>query len=312
MNIIVWIAVLMPWIAEAGKGFWFLDLFNHFRIQMGIGLLGMGAGLIWAGRPVEAAAALAGAGFCARSVWDRARVESDQTDGNQNEPALTLSVLTCNVWFINKGHRPLAQTVHAKDPDVVVLLETDFKWFDAMREPLAHYQHHKAHPQDDGFGLAVYSKHPMIATVERFHEKANANSIRCLIRHPAGEFVLWAMHPEPPLYPAAAFWHRGELREVARRVHEDGLPTVITGDLNTSTWGRNFREYFKTFKDSGRGKGLATTWPSPLPAFLRIPIDHLLHTDHLETLSHEILPNMGSDHKPIYVRLARRRATKES
>lgn len=299
----------MPWIAELGKGFWFLDLFNHFRIQMGIGTCGMAAVLLATGRIPEGAAALASAGLCGWSVWSRAKTET--TDGSSADASKIISVLTCNVWFINKGHAPLAKLIHAKDPDVVVLLETDPAWFAAMREPLSHYQHHKCEPREEGFGLAVYCKYPMTATVE-FMCDGGKPTIRCAIQHPSGSLVLWAMHPEPPLYPAAANWHRGELRESARRIREEGMPTVITGDLNTSTWGRNFRESFAGFRDSGRGRGLATTWPAPMPAFLRIPIDHLLHTEHFETVTHQILPNMGSDHKPIYVRLSRRLAAKES
>lgn len=308
MDILIWYMIVWPLVAEWGKGFWVLDLFNHFRIQMGLTLAGLAGVLLLAGRPLEAAGAGAGAFFCGASVWERAarRRETAGTDEGKG-----LSILTCNVWLINKGHESLARLIRDKDPDVVVLLETDRKWFEAMREPLAHYQHHKCEPREDFFGLAVYSKYPMAATVEHLAPEAKP-SIRCHLYHPDGDLALWCLHPAPPFTPRWAKDHRATLGALADRIRGEGLPVIVTGDLNTSPWARNFRESLAFLKDAGAGHGLATTWPAILPAFLRIPIDHLLHTGHFNAAVYEVLSNMGSDHKPIHARLTRRSATRGS
>ena len=47
------------------------------------------------------------------------------------------------------------------------------------------------------------------------------------------------------------------------------------------------------------GRGALPTWPTFLPAtFLRIPIDHILVSDHLRVISHTLGDNTGSDHLP--------------
>jgi endonuclease/exonuclease/phosphatase (EEP) superfamily protein YafD len=274
----------------------------------------LAAVLMGLGRYAEGAAALGSAAFCAVTVLGVRRLpkageESGQrgiaADVDGTDPSKILSVLTCNIWLLNRGYEKLSKLIGSKDPDVVVLLETDHQWFSAMKRALAHYQHHKAEARDDYFGLAVFSKYPMIATVERLHSEAKP-SMRCVIRHPSGDLTLWCLHPEPPYLPAAAIRHRLELEVLAGRIHNEAHPAIVTGDLNTAPWARAFRASFGILRNSASGFGLAATWPASLPNFLRIPIDHTLHTEHFKTLFHEVLPHVGSDHRPILVRLMRR------
>jgi len=311
IKIFVWAMVLLPVAGEWGRRFWLLDLFNHFRIQAAWASAVLAAVLFSTGWGIEAIAAAGSAVFCAASVRKRASgtrpLDAGAAGLGADVRERTLSVLTCNVWMMNHSYAGLTAAIHAKDPDVIVLLETDQRWYGEMRRALTHYQHHKAEIREDYFGVAVFSKYPMAATVERLHAEAKP-SVRARIYHPSGDFALWGMHPEPPYLPAAWGHHRRELEQVMFRIHEERLPAVVTGDLNTAPWACSFRDHLSGLADSGAARGLAATWPSPLPALLRIPIDHLLHTEHFRTLSHEVLPGVGSDHRPIFVRLARREA----
>lgn len=304
--------ILLPLAGEWGRKFWLLDLFNHFRIQAAWASAVLTVVLILAGWGIETTGAAASAIFCAASVWKRTAgprvsgVGAGSSGPEGGAPERTLSVLSCNVWMMNHGYAGLTAAIHAKDPDVIVLLETDQRWYGEMRRSLTKYQHHKAEIREDYYGVAVFSKYPMAATVEHLHDTAKP-SVRCRIYHPSGDLALWGMHPEPPFLPAAWVRHRRELEQVMFRIQEERLPAVVTGDLNTAPWGCSFRDHLSVLADSARGRGLATTWPSPLPRFLRIPIDHLLHSSHFVTLSHEVLSGIGSDHRPIFVRLTNQR-----
>lgn len=295
----IWLIILTPVIGLLGRDFWVLDLANHFRIQMGLVITALAAVLVCAGRPIEAAAAALSAGYCWGSVYRRVRPKKILSGAG----IPTASIFTCNVLMTNRGHAALAALIHQKDPDVVVLLETDHHWHGAMREALSQHHHHKAEPLSNFHGLAVYSKVPIEAAVLQLHP-GGTHSIRCVVRHPAGDFVLWCLHPKPPMGLRVSMIHQKELEELARRVKDEPLPVVITGDLNAAPWSRAFWTVLRHFEDSANGFGLQTTWPAHLPALFRIPIDHFLHSDRIETVSHEVLPNIGSDHRPIQVRLA--------
>ena len=60
-------------------------------------------------------------------------------------------------------------------------------------------------------------------------------------------------------------------------------------------------------QDARRGHGLCGTWPSDLPAFLRVAIDDAYHTAGLVCTDFAVGPDVKSDHRPISVTFARTR-----
>ncbi len=51
--------------------------------------------------------------------------------------------------------------------------------------------------------------------------------------------------------------------------------------------------------DSRIGFGSKMTWPAMLP-LMGITIDHILVSKDITVLKHEVGPNIGSDHYPVY------------
>ena len=82
--------------------------------------------------------------------------------------------------------------------------------------------------------------------------------------------------------------------------------SILIGDLNTTMWSPWFgRLCAKSGLSSvRRGFGVLPSWPAPLPAFLRIPIDHCLVSDDLVVTGCRLGSPAGSDHLPLIVDLA--------
>ena len=99
-----------------------------------------------------------------------------------------------------------------------------------------------------------------------------------------------------PLYDARAL---GEWADAA------DTPAIVTGDFNATPFSWSFRSMLSEsgLVNSQDGFGLQTTWPTT-NVFLRIPIDHLVHTNDLVTVDRQVMPSFGSDHYPIVVDLA--------
>jgi len=85
------------------------------------------------------------------------------------------------------------------------------------------------------------------------------------------------------------------LRSALRRLGATDA-TVVAGDMNL--WGPPVRALLG---DGRRRAVIGVTWPAWRP---HSQIDHVLVTADLEVVSSEILPDAGSDHRPVRVRLA--------
>jgi endonuclease/exonuclease/phosphatase (EEP) superfamily protein YafD len=81
----------------------------------------------------------------------------------------------------------------------------------------------------------------------------------------------------------------------------------VVGDLDTSPLAPTFQQLLDRtgLIDGARGFGWQATWPDPLPAPLRIRLNHVLHSAELGVTRFEVGEALGSDHLPIVVELVR-------
>ena len=111
-------------------------------------------------------------------------------------------------------------------------------------------------------------------------------------------------HPVPPASLEYYHWRNEQFEEIAsqRALFHDRL--ILIGDLNSTSWSYHFQSFIKKMEllDSRKGLGLHTTWPAILP-LMGITIDHVLVSSDIKIIERKVGPHIGSDHKPVYVRL---------
>jgi endonuclease/exonuclease/phosphatase (EEP) superfamily protein YafD len=80
----------------------------------------------------------------------------------------------------------------------------------------------------------------------------------------------------------------------------------VVGDFNMTPWSPYFPEILRVsgLKNSLVGAGFQPSWPSWLPALLRIPIDHALVSEEFEVVERKVGPHIGSDHRPLIIKIA--------
>ncbi len=217
--------------------------------------------------------------------------------------ATTVRLLVANVHTWNREHQKLLDFVAEADADVLVLLEVNARWMEALEALEAEYPHSVSGPREDNFGLSVRSRLAIEdATIEVFADTRHPSVSLTLT--PGGRRVsLLATHPVPPIgYPAFA---RRNAHLTAASAFARGLPRplVLAGDLNTTTWSPWYRRLAKPngLTSARRGFGILATWPAQLPAPLRLPIDHCLISDELAVADCRLGPDIGSDHLPLVV-----------
>jgi endonuclease/exonuclease/phosphatase (EEP) superfamily protein YafD len=107
-------------------------------------------------------------------------------------------------------------------------------------------------------------------------------------------------HPYPPSREQLSQRRNAQLRRLAELVNASGEPTVLVGDLNTTSWSPAFADFLDStgLRDSRRGFGVQPSWPTLMP-LAYIPIDHCLVSPEIVVKSRKIGRDVGSDHLPV-------------
>lgn len=215
-----------------------------------------------------------------------------------------IALLNANVLQTNKDYPRLLKLVEQRNPDVLLLLETGAEWEKAV-EPLAsRYPFRLSEAAPNTYGMILMSRLPMQGRIEHILQPG-IPSAHARVRMPNGEeIVLHAVHPEPP-WPGDDSGERdAELVTVGRRVRDEGRAAIVMGDLNDVAWSRTSRLFREVggMKDPRIGRGFYPTFNANYP-LLRWPLDHLFVSPHFELVELDLLPDIGSDHFPIFFRL---------
>jgi len=203
-----------------------------------------------------------------------------------SRPASEISLLTANVLQDNRDATRLLQLIRDRDPDFVLLIETDPWWIDQVSSIEARYPHALKYPLTNYYGMVLYSKLPLHDPEIQFLVKKDIPSMRAEVELRDGRRIhLYGAHPEPPgsLKPNGGI--RGtaprdvELVLIARQTAGQPGPAIIAGDFNDVAWSHTTRLFQRLGKllDPRVGRGFYSTFHAQRP-LLRFPLDHLFHT----------------------------------
>lgn len=300
-----WAGAVLP---EGTTLAWLCDLTMHFRAY-GLGIALAAVALTLRGGPLSARVACAAAMLV--TVADllpswlpgrepaRGAAQAAADDGGR-----PLTVVCLNVLCTNRDTARTLAYLRATRADLVVLLEVDHRWADALAGLAADYPFAHLEPRDSFEGLALLSRWPLHDIDVVDFGTRGSPSIVTTVASAAGPVEVIATHPRPPLTPAFDREIRAHLRAVGRRAAAAPGPCLVIGDLNATPWSAAFRGLVRAggLVDSARGRGIQPTWNARLWA-PRIPIDHVLVTPDVTVIDRQIGPDVGSDHLPIEARL---------
>jgi len=294
--------------------FWWVRIFDFPRAQAlaaGVACLALDLWLLDLSNPVSKLVTLAvGAGIAlelVRVLPYTPLYRSELLPATAEAPANRVSALTCNVLQHNREPRRLLELIERLDPDIVFLLEIDDRWFAALRGLETKYSHRIARPQDDTYGMALYSRLELIDTEIRFVRQEHIPSVKATVKLPSGEtFQLYGLHPSPPApqYAETTLQRDAELVLVGREAKLYDGPAVVMGDLNDVAWSHTTRLFRRIsgLLDPRIGRRTMPTFPVATP-LLRFPLDHIFVSNHFKLVAFERLEDVGSDHFPVWVSL---------
>lgn len=310
------LATALPFIRAP---YWWVRMWDFPRAQIAVGIVGVLAlyGLTNIGltqtKPYEwvvfALLGLSAAYQVARMVpyTPLASVETVQaSEGVAGERRLRLVV--SNVLMENREAERWKQVVLAEEPDVIAVVEADAWWAAQLHDLKDDYPHTVERPQDDTYGMLLFSRFPLVAPEVRHLVEEDVSSIFTRVVLPVGDTVQFVvLHPRPPRpdVQQSSTFRDAELVLAAQAVEDRDGPVVVAGDLNDVAWSRTTRLFqeLSGLLDPRIGRGLFSTFHADY-WFLRYPLDHVFHSDDLTLVDLRRLGHVGSDHFPMLIELA--------
>ena len=315
LAVVIVLAAALPLVR---KPYWWVRMFDFPRAQIAVaavvvlalfGVVNVGiteAG--WVEWGLLVLLALAAAYEVWRIVPYTGLADVQTLDASAVEDGRTVRLVISNVLMENRDGERWLETVRAEDPDLVVAVETDDWWAEtssALEETLPHAF---ALPQDDTYGMCLYSRFELEDVDVRHLVEEEVPSLWVTARLPAGDRVRFVfLHPRPPrpdIFQDSTL-RDAELVLAAEAIADFDDPVVVAGDLNDVAWSYTTSLFQKKadLLDPRIGRGLYATFHAQ-HWWLRYPLDHVFHSDDFALVDLRRLDDVGSDHFPIVIELA--------
>jgi endonuclease/exonuclease/phosphatase (EEP) superfamily protein YafD len=241
-------------------------------------------------------------------MWPYTPLHSEQVKRVDRQDAQSsLSVLISNVRMENRASARLRSLIREYDPDIILAVETDTWWEEQLQEFEHTHSHVLKQPQNNTYGMLLYSRLTLIDPQIKFLVQHDVPSIHVSVKlRSDDQVVLRCLHPRPPA-PGEndrSTERDAELLLVAKELQGKELPSIVVGDLNDVAWSRT-NELFQEISgllDPRVGRGLFSTFNANWP-FIRFPLDHAFLSHHFRLAAFKVLPHCGSDHFPVFVRV---------
>lgn len=235
-------------------------------------------------------------------IWRKQvqKVKPEQINENQQ-----ISLLVANVLTPNDKYHLLLEHIDTLKPDVVLTLESDSSWQNALVHIEQDYPYRVPVPLDNLYGMHLYSRLPLHDTEVKFILSDEIPSIHASVTLRSGiQVQLYCLHPKPPSPTEAkdSTLRDAELLIIGDRIKDLDESCIVMGDLNDVAWSRTTRLFQRIsgLLDPRVGRYFMNTFHADY-RLLRWSLDHIFHSTDFGLVEMKRLSHIGSDHFPIYV-----------
>lgn len=286
-----------------GELVWWLDVLANFRAQFVVGLMVFSLSLLLT------RFRRTGTAIFAVAVVNLIPVLPLYVGSpGESEPAApSIRVMSFNLLSNNEGFGEVIDYIRTIDPDLVLLHEASRPWEVAVEAAGLGYE--VIRPRSDNliFGTLVLIRGEDIEAVSFGFAAAQPRAVQLSYR-PTGwpeAIEVLSTHPLAPTEKERADLRDAQLQFAAEWASGQGGPRFIVGDFNATPWSSPFRRLMDEadLRNSQIGFGLQPSFPTTSNVILRVPIDHLVHSEHFVIRDRRLGPDLGSDHFPLIVDL---------
>jgi len=277
-----------------------LELVTHFRLHLILVAIACGGALIafhsWRVLPLALVVACLNAWYVAPYVLKK-------QPGGPAESSASIKLMQANVLQSNENYQKVLKTIAEVGPDVLVVQELTPEFKEATTSLEHVYPYWRVEARVGGGGMGIFSRYPMTDIQVLTLDQSTHLAILARLEIAGRSVALLGLHPTTPVTREKFKNRTLQFEKAVALMNAINGPRVLIGDLNTAMWSPYFSDLVRDsgLRDTRLGFGIKTSWPVPVPSFLRIPIDHCLLSDDFQVTNVEVGSSIGSDHLPLVV-----------
>lgn len=211
-----------------------------------------------------------------------------------------------NVLTSNKKYALVIKEIENENPDIVIAQETNSLWLENIASLKEKYPFFIEHPRDDNFGIALYSKLPILEKSVEFWTEDEVPVVKVLFEKENKRILLYAVHTLPPVSKEYFLTRNEMLKNINQIIVQNNKKNIIiAGDFNTTNYSPNYKKYIGDANIFDAyiklGNIFDGSWNVKHPPFMRITLEHVLSTKDITPITYKKGSDIGSDHFPVFV-----------
>ena len=223
----------------------------------------------------------------------RAGTEELKSPEQTMEPKLQVALF--NTSALDSNFESSLNTLLEKDPDVISVQELTPEWVNTLDTFFCKkYPNSKKLIRIDPYGMAIYSKYPILQLDTFYHE--NIPNLKAKLKlDETHEVALFSSYSLPPINTNSVKAIESHLLGIAEEMKKTLIPNIFLGSLNMVPWSNEIQKlrYVSNMNDSRRS--------SSAIGLLEIPYDHIFYSeDQLEMLVFENINSYENTHLGIF------------
>lgn len=211
-----------------------------------------------------------------------------------------------NVLTSNTNYQGLINETEEQNPDIIILQEIDDLWINNLKPLNKKYKYNIKHIRYDNFGIAMFSKLPIIDYQIEKWTGYEIPVIKAKLKLKNKDILLYAIHTLPPVSNEYLKTRNEMLKEINTISNSNKEKIIIAGDLNTTRYSHAYKKYIlnsNLYDIQTNSNNIHGTWNAKHPSFMRISLDHVLVSKDIKGTDFNIGKGFGSDHLPIFVKI---------
>lgn len=215
-----------------------------------------------------------------------------------------LSISVLNLLTSNDKYDKVKKELARINSDILIIEEIDDKWSFELQEIKEEYPFTYEMSRDDNFGIALYSKIPIIRLKKLNAGMLDVPVISADCNLDGYEFEIIAVHTTPPI-SADYYLNTSKMFDnIAEYVKNTEKDVIVAGDINSTAFSYNYQNFVKKSKLKDAGSIFQPTWNTRFLPFLRISLDHIFVPKKYKVKSFNVGKYVGSDHFPIFAKIS--------